>query len=131
VFVNSRIILFLLLNILPTCIPAQVGEVSGIVYAEGIPQGFATLKIQGLKAGTVSDMEGRFTIKNLPYGTHSLLITSNYTDYDTVLVELNSVNSQVKLNIHRKAKSQDLEEVVVSGTLKAVNKMDSPVPVEV
>lgn len=128
---NCRLILFFILNTLPACIPAQIGEVSGIVYAEGIPQGFATLKIQGVKAGAVSDLDGRFTIKNLPFGKHSLLITSNYSDYDTVLVELNNVNSPLKLTIHRKVKSQDLDEVVVSGTLKAVKKLDSPVPVEV
>lgn len=106
---------------------SQDFRVTGTVLSQGQPLTSASVYIENSKTGTSTDIEGQFTlsfsnIKNpklvisfLGYKTQIKKINSESTDLGTIELEL----------------EEALEEIVVSGTLKAVSKRDSPVPVEV
>ncbi|MBT6128407.1 MAG: TonB-dependent receptor plug domain-containing protein [Flavobacteriaceae bacterium] len=106
---------------------SQDFRVTGTVLSEGQPLTSASVYIENSNTGTSTDIEGQFTlsfsnIKNpklvisfLGYKTQIKKINSESTDLGTIELEL----------------EEALEEIVVSGTLKAVSKRDSPVPVEV
>jgi outer membrane receptor for ferrienterochelin and colicins len=106
---------------------SQDFRVTGTVLSDGQPLTSASVYIENSNTGTSTDIEGQFTlsfsnIKNpklvisfLGYKTQIKKINSESTDLGTIELEL----------------EEALEEIVVSGTLKAVSKRDSPVPVEV
>ena len=106
---------------------SQDFRVTGTVLSQGQPLTSASVYIENSNTGTSTDIEGKFTlsfsnIKNpklvisfLGYKTQIKKINSESTDLGTIELEL----------------EEALEEIVVSGTLKAVSKRDSPVPVEV
>jgi outer membrane receptor for ferrienterochelin and colicins len=106
---------------------SQDFRVTGTVLSQGQPLTSASVYIENSNTGTSTDIEGQFTlsfsnIKNpklvisfLGYKTQIKKINSESTDLGTIELEL----------------EEALEEIVVSGTLKAVSKRDSPVPVEV
>jgi len=87
---------------------AQNGEISGVIYDDTIPVPFANVYLEGTTLGTASDENGDFS-KNISI----------------------SANEKLTIAINLEASSEQLEETVVTGTLKAVSRSESPVPVEV
>ena len=49
----------------------------------------------------------------------------------TIILTFNSLLGQVKDSISSNQQPEELEEVVVSGTLKSVKRLETPVPVEI
>ena len=56
---------------------AQVTQVSGVVTAEddGQPITGASIRIEGTKLGTVTDVDGKFHLSNIPANARTLVIT--------------------------------------------------------
>nr|WP_276898009.1 TonB-dependent receptor [Pedobacter kyonggii] len=111
-----------------TC--AQTGKISGkISDTEGRPLKGASVFIPKLNIGTSSGDNGSYSLEKVPYGTWkvevkhiSFIITKEYI----------SINSEsVVEDFIIREKSDELDDVVISGTMKEVSKLDSPVPVEV
>ena len=91
---------------------------------------WATVTIPSLKLGTTADSTGRFLLPDVPAGNWELEV--KYVGYQpyTVLIRTNGA-SPVQKDLVLFDSGTSLDEVVVSGTMKEVSKLDSPVPVEV
>lgn len=109
---------------------AQNSEIQGFVVDENAPVSFANVYLEGTTLGTSSDEAGRYTLKNIPEGKYKLKVTVlGYRDFSkTVML---GENEKLNIPIALTASSEQLEETVITGTLKAVNRSESPVPVEV
>lgn len=109
---------------------AQTGSVSGIVRSDSKSVEFANLIIEGTRLGASTDLDGRFRIENVPTGTHKLKISG--IGYQNQVVTINVKQGLVNsIEIDLKEDISQLEAVVVTGTMKEVTKMDSPIPIEV
>jgi len=109
---------------------AQKGQIKGIVSEDGTPIPFANVYLEGSTLGTATNEKGTFLLDNVPVGTHLLKVTViGYLPY-SVKVPL-TANESKSLSLQIIASSHQLEEKVVTGTLKAVRRSESPVPVEV
>lgn len=109
---------------------AQKASISGAVSENGTPIPFANIYFENTTIGTSSNEDGSFEIKNIPKGTYELkVVVIGFLPYDK-RVELHE-NQERILNITLVPSILELEETVVTGTLKAVRRSDSPVPVEV
>lgn len=110
---------------------AQVGSVSGKVLSSSLPVEFASVGILGKSIGSATDENGAFTLSDVPAGKHVLVVSViGFESTRRRIVVAEGEELKVPNFVLRESK-QLLEEVVVSGTLKEVSKLDSPVPVEV
>ena len=104
--------------------------VSGLVSSEknGVPG--ATIVIMGTTHKTETDSLGNFKLENIPEGNYKIQVIANsfQTSKKNIIVkkEENTI-----LNFELTTIENQLNEVVVSGTLKAVKRLESAVPVEV
>ena len=120
----------LVLLILAQVAIAQTASVSGKIISEGKPVEFANVFLQGTQLGSATDITGNFKISNIPTGTYKVRVRCvgfNNTEKTITLKE----EENAKLNFDLSAFKNTLHEVVVSGTMKEISKLDSPVPVEV
>ena len=120
-------LLFTLCLILPYAAIGQTTQISGIILDQKTPVPFATILIAGTTLGTSSDADGKFSFDLIP-GSYAFKVSAiGYTSaiQNVTLTE----NSTIVINLI--SHSEQLEEMVVTGTLKAVSRSDSPVPVEV
>ena len=109
---------------------AQNGELQGVISDNGNPIPFVNVYLEGTILGSSSDEEGNYVLKNIPQGNYKLKATVlGYRDFSKRI----SIGPNEKLIIPIKliAAAEQLEAMVVTGTLKAVSRSDSPVPVEV
>ena len=109
---------------------AQTGSITGTVRSS-MPISFATVSVQNSKHGTSTDSAGRFSIEGLASGKYTIMVSylGHKTQSKTVLV--NSGESIHVDFILSPAETASLDEVVVTGTMKEVSRLASPVPVEV
>lgn len=87
---------------------AQVTQVSGVVTAEddGQPITGASIRIEGTKMGTVTDIDGKFQLSNLPASARTLVIT--YMGMQTKKV---TIKPNMKITLS--ADQQSLDDVIV------------------
>jgi outer membrane receptor for ferrienterochelin and colicins len=84
----------------------------------------------GRGAGILADADGSFRISDLPAGKYELLVSAlGYAVKSTTLSLAQGETAE--LIIVLTGKGAMLDEVVVTGTMKAVSRSNSPVPVEV
>ncbi|MBU2997689.1 TonB-dependent receptor [Cellulophaga baltica] len=124
-----KTITVVLFSILSMSSFAQQSKVSGTILEKNKPVPFANILISGTTVGTSSNENGEFTL-NIKPGSYTLKISAvgyNSSSKSIVVTESNTSNLIINLS----AKSEELEEMVVTGTLKAVSRSESPVPVEV
>ena len=120
-----NIILFVLFSIQTGF--AQEHTVNGTVYSEGEPLNGASLRIKGTNLGTITNEKGCFSIKFSKKKNNQLIIS--YTGHKSKQIEIDPKDSDIGKIILELYES--LEEIVISGTLKPVSKLNSPVAVEV
>lgn len=109
---------------------AQQGALGGKVHSNHLPVIAATISLKRTLFKTVSDKNGMYSLKGIKPGNYELLVSAlGYLPWKTDVLIL--ADSTLVTDIEMKDKSDELNEVVVTGTLKAVRKLDSPVPVEV
>ncbi|EPR65243.1 TonB-dependent receptor [Cyclobacterium qasimii] len=110
----------------------QKGVITGKVIDEsGAPLEFANVGIRKISLGGVTDENGSFVIQNVPLGTHSLTASLIGFEMQQTKIEVTGANLSPSYNFVLSESAASLGEVVVSGTMKEVSKLDSPVPVEV
>ena len=104
--------------------------VSGLVSSEknGVPG--ATIVIMGTTHKTETDSLGNFKLENIPEGNYKIQVIANsfQTSKKNIIVKK---EEKTILNFELTTIENQLNEVVVSGTLKAVKRLESAVPVEV
>jgi outer membrane receptor for ferrienterochelin and colicins len=109
---------------------SQQNTITGVILDGEIPVPFANIYLHGTEFGSSSDRNGEFTIDNIPYGTYK--IKTSVLGYAPFSQKVTLANNKVLLlNISLKTSSEQLDEMVVTGTLKPVKRLESPVPVEV
>ena len=109
---------------------AQQGILTGTVSSGGKPIVSATVVIKKTAFKSTTGPEGGYSFKRLTGGQYEVVVSAvGYISHREPIVII--ADSTLVLNIELKDKSDDLDEVVVTGTMKAVRKLDSPVPVEV
>lgn len=110
----------------------HTGTIRGKVVSEnGKPMEFVNVGIRKLSVGGVTDAEGDFIIKNVSFGEHTVTASLIGFEAQTHSVAVSADRTEQELHFVLEESPQSLGEVVVSGTMKEVSKLDSPVPVEV
>jgi outer membrane receptor for ferrienterochelin and colicins len=115
------------------CLPvlsAQTGSLIGTVSADGAPLDYATVTLKKSNYGTYSDEDGKFEFDKIPVGAYTINVSFlGYQSFDEKVVVEEGVTTA--LNIELMEQVGLLDEVVVTGTLKEVSRLESLVPVEV
>ena len=129
---TSKIFRGFLLALATTWTPctAQETSIEGIVLSEGEPVPFVNIRIKGSGTGTSSDARGFYRLENLNRGTFTLIASA--LGYEPYIREITLADQeQTTLDIVLLPSVENLDDIVVSGTLKPVRRLESPVPVEV
>ncbi|MHA7128705.1 TonB-dependent receptor [Algoriphagus namhaensis] len=119
-------IAFLLLMI-SALADAQI-TVQGKVQTGSEPIEFATVLVKGTDQGTSTDLEGHFALELQKPGKYTLQISRIGYLSKSIVLDI-PTTSDVIVNLE--SNDASLDEVVVSGTMQEISKLDSPVPVEV
>jgi outer membrane receptor for ferrienterochelin and colicins len=104
-------------------------SLEGQVLANSQPLEFAHVMLKGTTKGAVTDSLGFFRINDILPGSYQIQISR--IGFLTESRPLKFPNSENRLKVELKELDSSLDEVVVSGTMQEVAKLDSPVPVEV
>ena len=119
----------LLFTILFTIQSTAQNKIQGQVNLENLPLQGASIQIESLKIGENSGKNGNYIIKNIPDGTYKLKIS--FVGLKTIIQTVQVKNNQ-SLNLNFNLDFEDtLDEVVVSANMRAVSRIDSPMPVDV
>lgn len=104
-------------------------QVKGRV-SDGIqPIAGATVYLPSIKQGVVTDLQGDFVLENLTSGRYPLVISSvGFLPHKTIL-EVST--AQQDLGEVILSPDNSLDEIIISGNLKPVNRLESTIPVEV
>ena len=118
--------LFLLISIVQISF-SQRYPIKGIVVSNNIPLEGATIIVEGTNIGTITDQYGNFNL-NISKKKNTKIIISymGYKPHEHIIVSYTKNLGFIELQ-----KENQLNEVIISGTLKPVSKLNSPVPVEV
>lgn len=122
--------IFLLLTVCSLSAAAQTGSVRGTVGSSG-SLSFANVVIMDSRFGTSTDSAGRYVIDKLPAGGYT--IRASATGYIPQLKDI-IVEEGIALTMNFilfPADDSAIAEVVVTGTMKEVSRLASPVAVEV
>ncbi|MFY7899107.1 MAG: TonB-dependent receptor [Chitinophagaceae bacterium] len=119
--------LFMLLSI---ALNAQDVTIYGKVVATHKPIAFATVALKNIGQKTISDSAGNFVFHQIPKGKY--VVEVKHIGFETVQKNIQIQDkSSFTIEIEMQPIATELNEVVVTGTLKEVKRMESPVPVEV
>lgn len=109
---------------------AQSGSISGQVLSEGKSLSAVNILLQGTTMTTTTDSTGYYFFSKLAPGTYK--VQASAIGFRKTLKSLAlKEDEKAQLNFDLSNLQQDLNEVVVTGTLKEVKRLESPVPVEV
>ena len=104
--------------------------VKGMIMNKSTPIENATLEIIGTNYSTQTDNQGIYIFQNIQKGNYKILVTA--VGYKTQRKSITPQSSNlIQLDFELQTDDNELNEVVVSGTLKAVKRLESAVPVEV
>jgi outer membrane receptor for ferrienterochelin and colicins len=123
-------LLILLLTLAPAiCFSQHI--LSGKITIEGQNEAAfgASIYIQELNTGTTADTAGNYILNNIPSGTYTLKIS--YVAHPTITERNIRIYQNIKKDFTIKQSDNALNEVVVTGTMREVSKLDSPVPVDI
>jgi outer membrane receptor for ferrienterochelin and colicins len=109
---------------------AQEVTLSGSVTSENSPAPFVNIYLKNTELGTSSNENGWYELKNIPPGKYTLIAsTIGYMPFSQLIVVKKGQEQFIEIDL--KPSIESLEEMVVTGTLKPVSRLESPVPVEV
>ena len=104
------ILFMLLLGI--TTLYAQQLNITGTVIDKKLNEPIigATVQVKGTNNGSITDMEGKFSLKNVSKGG---ILTVSYIGYTTQSIPLNGTQTSFRIELSEDSKT--LDEVVVVG----------------
>ncbi len=94
---------------------AQQGKLSGEITSEGSIVAFANVYIKASALGTTADKEGKFLLKNIPAGNHSIEISAIGFKKFSRDILINEGQSKT-LNVQLEKSSEELNEVLIVDT---------------
>ncbi len=107
----------------------QQAGLAGRVISGSQPVGFATVALKGTGYGDITDEQGRFFLKQVPHGEYLLTVSS--VGYNPVTRKIRIQESTPEVTIELEEAVNTLADVVITGTMKEVQKLQSAIPVEV
>jgi outer membrane receptor for ferrienterochelin and colicins len=127
-FIPMRFFLIIFLFFFSVDLKAQ--SLSGIIVgADSNPIPFANVSINSLSIGTSSDLQGKFRLENLEKGSYQLVVS--VLGFKKWKKQIQLLDGENLLTIELLSSSYDLEQVVISGTMKESFLSESPVKVDV
>lgn len=122
------LLLFFLAN--STMFGQNTGNIKGRIMSErsGVP--FANIGFSGTSLGTSSNEQGYFKMDNLPSGKHTLQASAIGYKNIKKTIEIKP-NETVSIQLELEKMEQQLNEVVITGTLNEVSLIESVAPIEV
>lgn len=122
--------LFIVSLFLPLLVIAQSGAIKGVVKDSKNPVSFANVGLLGTSFGAATDMDGKFSIQGVPVGKYTLQISNlGYKNHKKTITVLEG--QTISVNSVLEKTSSQLDEFVVTGTLKEISIMESAVPIKV
>ena len=126
----KKLFLILLLFCLQFSFAQETGSVSGIISGDSQQLQLANVSLLGTKYKTVTDSLGYYNFKNVPVGNYTLQVS--LIGFQTSKKKIDVAKDVIQTYDFELADTDNqLNEVVVSGTLKPVKRLESAVPVEV
>lgn len=123
---NFFTLAFLLLASVATW--AQASLTGTVTDEKGEPLGFAVVKIGSAGLGTSTDVDGNYSLENIPAGTYQ--VEASYIGYGVEKVELTFTDGQAaSQNFTLGSDALGLTEVVVTGVQNGKSKLESSVSV--
>ncbi|WP_445756703.1 TonB-dependent receptor [Polaribacter sp.] len=104
--------------------------VSGIISdknGERIP--FANIYLNNTNIGTSSNENGFYELKNIKKGDYTLV--ASVVGFQSKSIKISIKNDQQLTQNFVLNEADSLEEIVISGSLRPVSKLESPVPIEI
>lgn len=120
-------VLFLMYS--TTCI-AQNGDLKGTLFAGKQKVAYASVFIPGSKHGTFSDSLGNYSLSNIPIGQYTLRVESPGMQPQSKSVSIQDGQTS-SVDFYLTEAVEQLEQIVVTGTMKETFIKDSPVKIEV
>ena len=109
---------------------AQGGSIAGRVYDSNTALEFATISVLKTSYAASADSNGYYQINNIPVGKYQVRVS--YLGYENAQQEVSiEAGKTATLNITLVPLSSKLNEVVITGALKQVTKLESVTPVDV
>src|SRR5687768_3261724 len=109
---------------------AQTSAVKGRVISEALPLSDINISVQPAQIKSKTDSSGLYVFNDLPAGTYK--VEASGIGFKKMVKTVNLKQGETtELNFDLSNFKNDLDEVVVTGTLKEVSRIESPVPVEV
>ena len=106
------------------------GSIYGTVTSDGEPLTGVNIGIAKLQKGVTSGSDGTFRITGIPVGSYVLQASS--VGYKTFRQEISlSSGEEIELNIQLEESLLELDQLVVTGTMRETYIKDSPVKVNV
>ncbi|MDX2303373.1 MAG: TonB-dependent receptor [Microscillaceae bacterium] len=111
---------------------AQTGSLSGRISSqEGKPLEFVTIALKNTTLGSSSNAAGNFEISDIPFGSYEVVASLLGYESQVSQITLSPYRPNLSLNFELQEVSSGLDEIVISGTMMEVSKLESAVPVEV
>lgn len=124
--------LFLLLTLVPcsASIQAQTATITGLITSQQQPLSFATVALVGTNWGTNTDAAGQFELTDVPAGAYEVAVS--FLGYEThqQSIEL-TTDDRFYLAVELSPLANEMEAVVVTGTMKPTYVSQSPIKVDV
>ena len=108
---------------------AQLNSIKGKITSNGKPLPYVNVYLKNTKIGTSSNENGFFELQNIENGVYTIVASS--IGFKSKSAKINVKNASTITKNFDLNENNDLDEIVVSGTLRPVSKSNSPVPVEV
>lgn len=126
----KRLLHLALIVLLSSEIQAQTASVTGCVRSGNKGVEFANVTLVNHSKGCVTDSLGNYSIQKMNAGTYILRATSmGFKDSEQKFML--QEGEKLIVDFELQSSLSELEEVVVTGTMKEISRSESPVPVEV
>lgn len=127
--------IFITVYLCPLFLAAQqnkdgLASIEGQVRSGSNSLSYASVSLLGTSLGTLADSAGIFKIDRIQPGTYEVVVSAMGYQPTQRKVALKAGESQ-RVSFQLQASDLNLDEVVITGTMKEVSKLDSPVPVDI
>lgn len=122
---------FIFLLFVALAVPAQTSSLSGKACNGEEPLPYANIALEGTALGTDSGEDGAFRLSGIPPGTYQLVISALGFHAQIQKVQVGEGEELALGRISLEPNILNLQEAVVTGTMKETYLKDSPVKVEV
>src|SRR5690554_898787 len=134
-FMLMRKLLPFILWMLPpffASLQAQNSAIDGVVNADGVSVEGVAVYLENTSMFVYADSLGYYQLTGIVPGKYLLIAEADgFLTYTQEIYLGENVNKTIDIDLTTQEMGSALDELVISGTMKPVRRLDSPVPVEV